>query len=496
MIRFCFLMVSVLTVAACTNLSDLQEQQRLSERTGQMEQAYQKLHHQQTPSWLIETDDYYVRDVQDLQQERQQPTWGLFDVDFAIAGYPIKAFLQELLKNKKIQVHFRDELLPEQLVDLTFKGTFFEALDLLAAQLTWSYVLTEQAIYWYQYEVAELDVSFLAGETNFFLGEDASLQGVGQAWGLQSEPLGADAGQQYINFTSQRLSIWEDLKVALSILLSSQGELVINQSSTSILVRDLPYHVGLVRQYIEQQNERMTRQVAVDIQVIEVSFYDQEQRGIQWDVVSESLSGSTIVNLFTQPSQHLAVGGAALQLNRQHGRFAGSSMLLEVLQEQGQVEVSTHPRVVSLNNQISKVILEENVAYLASAGSNSTPNVGTSDVLIPGNVKTGFELYLMPKIAGEQIVLQLSTSLSDLVGIEQISSGDKTIQTPQTTRKKFFMKAMVQNQETLLISGLQSSRVKRKEQKGMFSWLFGGSKQREIYHTETLVLLTPRKIGI
>ena len=165
---------------------------------------------------------------------------------------------------------------------------------------------------------------------------------------------------------------------------------------------------------------------------------------------------------------------------------------MQALQEQGVVEVSNHPRMVSLNNQISKVVLEENVTYLASAGSSSTANVGSSALLIPGLVRTGFELYLLPTISNEQILLQLSTSLSDLLGIEQINSGEKLIQTPQTTRKKFFMKAIVGNSETLLISGLQNTRRQWKGKQGFFPWLFGGQRTSHHQHTETIVLLTPR----
>lgn len=442
---------------------------------------------------VIRSQGYFVPPLQ--LPDTSGPTWMQLPVHFVFDNYALGRALHDLLGAEGISVRLLDDIDPDLPITLRLEGTLGEALARIARMTGLSFSAEEALVIWRQYEIAEFDVAFLAGETNFFLGEDGRLTGQmngSSQFSLTGNSVNDDSAQ-YLNFTSQELSVWQDLTQALTMLLSQHGTIAVNQSSTSVLVRDLPQHVQLVREYLLQQNERLTRQVAVDIQVIDVLFNDQDQRGINWDLIAETVSGSTVLNLFT--GFHTGVGveaGTGLTLQRQTGRLSGSDMMIAALREQGVVEVANHPRMVTLNNQISKVVLEENVTYLASAGSSSTANVGSSDVLIPGVVRTGFELYLLPKIANEQVLLQLSTSLSDLLGIEQITSGEKTIQTPQTTRKKFFMKAIVGHQETLLISGLQNTRRHWRTEQGLLPWLFGGQRKMQQQHSETVVLLTPR----
>lgn len=486
-----FIILLVLGLCGCQSPAPFDEVkgsavQRLAEARSQESQATELRH-------VVRSQGYFVPPLN--LPSTEGPEWLQRPVHFAFDEYPLERALKDLLSPEGISMRLLDDIDAAMPVSLRLEGTLGEALQRIALATGLSYTTEESLVVWRQYEIAEFDVAFLAGETNFFLGEDGTRSNQTSAQQGQLMVSGGsvnDDSSQYLNFTSQELSVWEDLTSALNMLLSSQGSIAINQSSTSILVRDLPQHVQLIREYLLQQNARLTRQVAVDIQVIDVVFSDQDQRGIDWSLLAESVSGSNILNLFSGGVQGVQQGASGLRFEQTAGRFSGSELLVQALQEQGVVEVSNHPRMVSLNNQISKVVLEENVTYLASAGSSSTANVGSSDLLIPGVVRTGFELYLLPKISNEQVLLQLSTSLSDLLGIDQINSGEKLIQTPQTTRKKFFMKAIVGNSETLLISGLQNTRRQWKGKQGLLPWLFGGQRSSHHQHTETIVLLTPR----
>ena len=444
------------------------------------------------PNLTIEYDTgFFVPPIEVSAQPRV--SWGHEWTEFNFTQYPLHQALTDLLLPHGVNVRLLDNIDAEVPVSLVFSGELSEALVQLGIMTGVAFEVGPHVVTARRFEMAEFDVAFLAGATNFFLGEDARVGRAPSNPMLMSTTLN-DESPQYLNFTSEALSVWADLEQALALLTSAEGEVVINQSSTSVLVKDFPQHVAQIRAYLVQQNQRLTRQVAVDVQVIEVSFSNSEQAGIDWDLVYQTASGSSIVNFATGLTESLQGGvtGAQLGLERQTGRFSGSQALITALSQQGVVEVSSHPRVVSLNNQIAKIVLEDNATYLASAGSSATANVGSSDLLIPGVVTTGFELYVLPKVANAQVVMQLSTSLSDLIAIDQVSSGDKTIQTPHTNRKKFFMKAMVADGETLLISGMKNSRRQWREQKGFASWLFGGQRQSSHQHSETVLLLTPR----
>ncbi|MGX5914546.1 hypothetical protein ACR0ST_07445 [Aliidiomarina sp. Khilg15.8] len=480
-----------LALVGCT-LPTTQEEARLSAEQ-RLAQAYARPAPAQASQHVIYEQGYFVPPLAKVEVEG--PDWFQHNVEFAFENYALEAALRDMLQPAAVNLHLLDTIDGQQPVSLRYQGSLGGAIEQLSLVTGLHFTPHPHVLTARRFEMAEFDVAFLAGSTHFFLGEDGERRQPAstRSAGPVATSVVSEESSQFLNFSSEAVSVWDDLERALALLLSTEGQVVLNQSSTSVLVRDYPQHVQQVRDYLLQQNRRLTRQVAVDVQVIDIAFNDEDQVGIDWDLVYESASSSGIVNFSSGllNSLHGDTGSRA-GLRRTSGRFSGSRALISALSEQGVVEVSSHPRLVSLNNQIAKIVLEDNATYLASAGSNATANVGSSDILIPGVVTTGFELYVLPKVANSQVVMQLSTSLSDLKGIDEVTSGETTIQTPSTNRKKFFMKAMVGDGETLLISGLKSSRQQWQQQRTLGSWLFGGRREARQQRSETLLLLTPR----
>jgi len=443
----------------------------------------------ETRDIVVYSSELYVPPL--LIQENQ-PSWVGFTIELHFEDYPLSRAILDVLGPLGVSVRWFDQIDQHQLVSFSHRGSVGEFLRKLSDHTGLFYQLGKNYVAWQKYETAEFDIAFLAGATSYFLGGDSRANSSSNSSGsflAAAQP--SFQSSQYLNFSSTDLSVWQDVQNALIMLLSDEGTWSLNQSSTSVLVRDVPFHVELVRNYLQQLNSRLTRQVAIEVQVVDVVLTDSHQAGIDWDLVYQLTSGNGVINFTNQASSAGTQVGGALSHRRLTGPMAGSELLLSAISQQGTVSVTKHPRLVTLNNQIAQIQLEENVTYLASAGSTSTANVGTTDVLIPSMVSTGFELFVLPNIIESDVLLQLSTTLSDLNGIEQIKSGDSLIQTPQTSQKKFFMKAMVGDQETLLISGLQNSKSDINDRRGPLHRVLGGRQERQRQQTETLILLTP-----
>lgn len=430
----------------------------------------------------------------------EMPAWYSASINFDARGYGLDKVLADVLMPHDVTSRFLDSVDATVLVTLRYQGQVGGLLEALARETGLSFAVDGRLVSWSRFQVAEFDVAFLAGTTNFFLG-DGDDGGSTSAGGTQSAGQPQQMGytssnnRQYLNFSNEQLSVWDDLKYALGLLLSADGQLAINQSSTSVLVRDYPQNVKQVAQYLTRQNQRLTRQIAVDVQVLEIAFTDADQFAVDWQLLRQAANWQGSLAATGQLFSGLADStGGVLQWQRTTGDLAGSSVLVEALQQQGVVQVSNHPRLLSLNNQIAKIVLEDNATYLASAGTTNTANVGSTDVLIPGVITTGFELYVLPKVSNDAVILQISTSLSDLQAIDEVRSGDMLIQTPHTNRKSFFMKAMVGHGETLLLSGLKNDRQETRGEQSFGSWLFGGGSKNTQQSSEMLLLITPHII--
>lgn len=424
---------------------------------------------------------------------QQEPTWYSKEVTVKVSAMPLNKLLSTLFPKAEVSYSFADPELAQELVSMTFKGYRGDLIRAVATQLNWHLEYNEQNVRWSRWQTTEFDVAFIAGASEYFMGnKDATKQA--QANG-ESSPMSASpqrSSEQFSNFRNERLSVWDDLERTLQLLVSEHGVVSLNQSSTSVVVRDTPYHVQAVASYLQQQNERLTRQVAIEVQIIEVNFNDEQQLGIDWQALTKTAGGNAVLGLSSGGLGQLSDAVASQVFwQRETGRSAGSELFIQALEQQGLVRINNQPRVVGLNNQIAKIALQDNATYLASAGTTSTANVGATTTLQPGVVTTGFELYLLPSIRDNEVILQLSTELSDLQGIDEVRSGDQLIQTPHTNRKQFFMQAVIADGQTLLLSGLRNERAKVQAQQSWLSLLLGGQQIEQQSHSETLVLLTP-----
>lgn len=491
--RFAFIIAAICVLSACQQLST----DHLLDQHRQAQLRLANLQEQATApsanvSALQYSDTFFVPPLDETH--KQLPAWSAQLVEVSAQGIAVGTLLEQLFKSSTAAVRFGQTKLAQQAVYLQFEGSLADLLLRLASRYRWHLQWHASNVVIEEFEVAEFDVAFIAGDTSYFMGNRDSQQQLRQPTGdgLNTSAI-SNQSEQFLNFSSDQLSVWADLEKAVGMLLSEHGQMTINQSSTSVLVRDYPQHVSQVRNYLAQQNERLTRQVVIDVQIVEVAFTDEQQFSIDWDAIVRTAGGEGVLGFAS--AQMAQLTGGQMIWQQQQGQASGSQVLIDAIEQQGLVTTSNHPRVVSLNNQIAKIVLEDNATYLAAAGSSATANVGRADILQPGVVTTGFELYLLPSIRDGEVILQLSTELSDLERIDEVRSGEQMIQTPHTNRKKFFMKALVEHGQTLLMSGLKNERQQNQRQQSWLSLLLGGSQINGSRRSETLVLLTPHIVA-
>ena len=235
-----------LFVAACgsTKTTDLHQQHAAAQARLASLQAPQ-----QKTTGLTFADDYYIPPL--TQAEAQLPAWAAQPVSVAAQGLAAGVLLSRLLEQHQVALHFAHDDLAQQAVFLKFDGTLAALLKRLANRFRWHLEWQAEQILIHEFEVAEFDVAFIAGDTSYFMGNKEQQQ-QGAASRGNSAPANAvnSRSEQFLNFSSDDLSVWKDLERALSLLLSERGQVTINQSSSSVLVRDYPNHVAQVRHYL------------------------------------------------------------------------------------------------------------------------------------------------------------------------------------------------------------------------------------------------------
>ena len=447
---------------------------------------------------IIFDDEFYIPAVE--ESDRGMPKWFFEEDDYQLSGYTLHQFMNDLQSKHGINVTFEQQLAVDIMFSLRHKGTVGEALKKISQGIGYNFDITGDLVSWTKFEVKEFDISFVPGLSSFVIGEkenaNKSAQN-GQNTTVRTESAIGES-QEYANFEAKEVGPWQDLINGIEMLKSDGGSFSVSESLSTITVKDFPENVERISTFIKNANQKLTTNVAIEFKVIEFSNTDGALANINWNLVKQSLDGSTIVEAGTNFASSLLSGGSPMLLGwgKTKGAYAGANVIVEALEEQGTVRTVMEPRVVGLNNQIAKLDVGGEEGYLASSGSTLTSNVGTSSVLIPGVVETGMKLYVLPSanLDSDSVVVRMSTKFAALDALDTVTSGDSSIQTPSVSKRDFFLTFAAKSGQTLLVTGLKNTRNEYSSSTPG-SILLGGSKSGKDVYTETIMLITPRIVN-
>lgn len=272
---------------------------------------------------------------------------------------------------------------------------------------------------------------------------------------------GGAASSSETTLSASVLSVWQSIEDGIKAMLTDKGRVVVSPATGTVTVTDAPAAMKSVEAFIEQQNAHLSRQVTVQVQVLSVSLDESDNYGINWDAVWQSLGGNYNIALGNLLAP--AAGSTGLTFSvpdtatGNMAQWKGSSAIISALAKQGKVSVVTSVTAVTLNNQPVPVQVGRQTGYLAS--STTTITDGTSSTSItPGTVNTGFSLTVLPHIQdAENLFLQYSVDISNLLELRQITSGDSTIQTPDIETRNFMQRIGLKTGETLVLAGFESA---------------------------------------
>ncbi|PYE35279.1 type IVB pilus formation R64 PilN family outer membrane protein [Idiomarina fontislapidosi] len=451
----------------------------------QQQQSLAEQYHYQvapeSPETVIKSEQFYVPEL--AKSSADKPIWYSQPLQTQLTKVPLLQALQTVFTPLNVAVLLDPEIAKDTLISSDFSGTVGEWLAWLSNGQQLFIEYEPYAVHLKRYQVKRYDLAFLAGSTQFSLNEQGS------------QHVGADKAGQ-LGFKSAELSVWNELEKSVSLMLSANGEMALNANASALLIKDTPSVIKHIDRYIGQLNASLTRQVALDVQVIEVRFSDNEQYTVDWSSVRRNSQGAPWLSSQSGSESWLQQAAGQFILSPLSGPRNSIDVLVQALQQQGQVKVSHHPRILTLNHQVAQLLVEEQQAYLAESEVSSTPYVGRQQRLKPGSVTTGFRLFVLANILQRDVLLHLSSQMSALKGMSLVQSGDNMIQTPHTSRKHFFLKALVGHSETLLLTGFRNQHTEAGQTRSGISWLLGGGQQQTQENSETLLLITPRIVGV
>uniref|UniRef100_E6QGP7 PilN n=1 Tax=mine drainage metagenome TaxID=410659 RepID=E6QGP7_9ZZZZ len=366
-------------------------------------------------------------------------------------------------------------------IPVHWSGSVAGLLDMVTAKdgVWWKY--RDGAVRIFRTETTTFPVPALAWTTgssgSIVASAGANAMGGGMSSGIGgagSMPTGASMGaggtsggqgNQSTGTTSivntSKIDVWAGLQKIAQTVAGQGAQVEADGSTGTITVTGTPPQIRHVRDWVKGLSRQLERQVAITVHVYNVTVNNEQNYGLNLAGAFQSLGKQYGVSLQgvapptpTGGTQPFSLGANILNsATGALGQWQGSSVAVQALATLGHVSQVFSKSTISLNGQPAPIQVAQQTGYLAESSTTQTANVGATNGLIPGTVTTGFTAMFLPRVIDGKILLGMNMTISNLVGIQTISSGGNSIQVPTVDSSTFQQSVKLKPGQTLLLTG-------------------------------------------
>jgi type IVB pilus formation R64 PilN family outer membrane protein len=292
----------------------------------------------------------------------------------------------------------------------------------------------------------------------------------------------------------------------------------VSPATGTITVTASPAVIQRVGDYVETMRALLSKQVAMSVQVLNVTLSSEDKFDNNVSVLFRGSklggavgNGGTVTSTDPLSAVTNSLGSSAPGMGWAilSGKFSGSNAVVDALSQNGRVSVVTTASLTKVNGAPVPLQVVNRRGYLAqitvqqAATTTTAGTTGVFEQLTPGEVTTGFNMQLLPRILKDgNLLLHYSISVSELVGAQNgfdvFSSGGNQIQLPNVNMRNFIQQSIVPNGSTLVLAGFEQVRA-TENRTGMLNpdfFQLGGGRDAKNAREVVVILITPTLLDV
>lgn len=297
---------------------------------------------------------------------------------------------------------------------------------------------------------------------------------------------------------SASIDIWEDIRKTVSSIVGTDGTVDISQSSGTVVVSTTPDRMDRVSRFLSEENKRLSRQVAITIELYSVEVDDETNYGLDLTAALSSISGLPTVSIAGATTGLTDPAAITVDLV-EPGELAGTTGIVQALSTLGRTSRIAQIPITTLNNRPANQKISTDTAYVSSVSSTSSGVDNVSTEAETDTITTGLAVSVLPRIMSDgRILLQYALAQGDLLNLKSFPIGDNNVQLPETQGISFSQQVMMKNGSTLVLAGLDQNSVSN-DARGVgrpLTWLLGGSTASVNKRNLIVIAITPREIQV
>ena len=231
---------------------------------------------------------------------------------------------------------------------------------------------------------------------------------------------------------------------------------IVNSNAGLVTVTGTKKQLDRVEKYLKTMEKSLHKQVLIDVSILSVDLEKGHDTGVNWSQFNLNLSSNAQVTDTTDMID-LDLVNSTNTLNVVNEALFTMTGLIDFLNTNGNTEVISSPKVLSMNNQQALITIGDNINYRVESSDNSATDASTVTTSYDNfSIFIGVLLNITPQITDEnEIILRINPSVSSFkYSSDDVKQDTPRVIAPDTTEKKLSTIVKVKNGNTIILGGL------------------------------------------
>ena len=288
------------------------------------------------------------------------------------------------------------------------------------------------------------------------------------------------------------LDFWTQLEEAVTAMLPEGATLNVIPTNGTMTVTAPPFTLQRISQYVNSMNEKLSRQVAVSVKVLNVTLNDSRQMTLNVQSVLKFVNDKLSFNLkSTTPAVEGIDSSLSMALIPGDKHIGPTELIMQALNTQGTTSLVTSAAITTMNNRIAPIQVSTNESYVEKI--ETTMNSDTTSVSItPAKINYGFTMEVLPRILDHgRLLMMFTMTLTELESMDTATGGGTTattsVQLPKIRTRGFVQEVAMTSGSTLMLTGFEEVKTSTSDNKQLFALNNLADKRRNVM----VILLTP-----
>ena len=234
------------------------------------------------------------------------------------------------------------------------------------------------------------------------------------------------------------------------------------KNTTTISLTATPTDIKKVAKYVNEQNARLSRQVAISVKVLQVNLNDSDSFGL--DLTAQWMDKHDKDRNFTLASAASIIGDDVtknLGISIMPGEWEVGAGI-KALSKKNTVNLITSGTVTTMNNKPAPIQVVKKQNYISEITKTNSGGDGDSyDISTETEeIETGFTMSVLPRILEHgRLMVMFNLTLSDLLELEKVIIGEEAdgqyIQNPIIESRGFSQEVVMKSGESLVLTGYE-----------------------------------------